>query len=293
MTTDRPIGVVGLGAMGSVMATSVVARRAVMGFDVDPAAVTRAQAAGVAPAGSLAELVDHCDIIVSSLPRPEHLRTLLADLHGLARAVTLIDTSTIDPATARLSAEMLAEIDGRFVESPILGRPAGVGAWTALVGGDENAVDLTRSALEPAAVRFVWAGPVGAASAMKLVNNLMFGIINSATTEALALARRVGIDPQRFVQIISESNAATVSGLFKESGARAAVGNFDPVFAVELLEKDLRLALDMAPDLRLDVGSAALAQCVEALERGLGGQDASVILEVLNTTERSPAGQEA
>ena len=82
---------------------------------------------------------------------------------------------------------------------------------------------------------------------MKLLNQMMFGAINAMTAEMAAIADRLGLPPRQLCEIITASKAGTVSNLFVELGQRIADNRYDdPTFSIDLLEKDIRLGLEMA-----------------------------------------------
>ena len=195
--------------------------------------------------GSAADAVADADVVLVSVPRPEHVRDLAAGaLHAASPGSVVVDLSTIDPATARQAAERPAPHKVTYLDCPVLGRPAGCGSWTLVAGGDADAVTRVAPMLEQTvAKRVARVGDVGAGSVVKILNNLMFGAINAVTAEALDLASRAGIGMDTFVDAVLDSCAATVSNLFRDIGPRMAAGDDDPVFALDLLAKDSQRAL--------------------------------------------------
>ncbi|WP_182111248.1 MULTISPECIES: NAD(P)-dependent oxidoreductase [unclassified Actinotalea] len=275
------VGVVGLGAMGLPIARVL---DGVLAYDPDPGARDRAATAGVALAQDLADLVDRCDVVVLSLPTPDVVADVVAQVAASRRpAPTVLDTSTIDPATARRSDELLRAAGGRYADCPVLGRPEAVGRWTLAVGGDEDVLETARRALAPVAARILLAGPVGAGQTIKLLNNLMLGTINAATAEVLLLAEAAGVDPGMFVDTLLDSGAASVSGLFRDVAPRAVAGDFSPTFSLHLMHKDNGLALRLADSLGvpLAVGPAAQHLNTMALAAGHGHEDSIAVLRVL------------
>jgi 3-hydroxyisobutyrate dehydrogenase/2-hydroxy-3-oxopropionate reductase len=115
---------------------------------------------------------------------------------------------------------------------------------------------------------------------VKLLNQLMFGAINAVTAEVMAIAGRMGIEPRLFYETIAGSNAGTVSNLFKELGARICEDRYaEPTFSVDLLEKDVHLAVDMA---RRHGAPPLISTTVEFLNeaaktQGFGSLDTSVM----------------
>jgi len=243
------VAVLGLGAMGGPVAVAVSgAGYEITGFDPAPGARQRAAAAGVAVADDAAAAVSKADVVVVSVPKPEHVLALAdGDLLQATAGTVVVDLSTIDPDTARAAAERLAAQDIVYLDCPVLGRPAGCGGWTLVAGGGEEDVTRVSPLLEATiARRVVRIGDVGAGSVVKILNNLMFGAINAVTAEALHLCQRNGIDRGAFVDAVVDSGAATVSNLFRDIGPRIVADDHDPVFALDLLAKDNRLAAALA-----------------------------------------------
>ena len=291
MLTDS-VAVIGLGAMGGRAAGKLASSGvAVRGFDPAPAydslpgSVTRCPAPGDAAQGS--------GLVLLSLPGPDEVLGIVRDLAGTARGSLIVDASTIDPGTARAAAAVAAENGAVYVDAPVLGRPQACGQWTLVAGGPEDAVRRAAGLLEGRIARqVVHVGETGTGSAVKIMNNLMFGAINAVTAEALAMCEAVGVDPGQFVSLIAGSGAATVSGLFREIGPKIAAADFSPRFSLALLDKDTRLAVKLAEA----AGTPAfMARCVEqvnrlALDQGFGAEDSSAVWRVYRTlARRNPA----
>lgn len=287
--SNRRIGVVGLGVMGRQLAAGLsTAGRDVLAHDVDPAAVARAaELPGVAAADTLAALVAGSDVVVLSLPNPHVVASVVDQLASTLResshTVTVLDTSTIDPETARTARERLVAVGAEYADCPILGRPESLGAWTIPVGGTAAVQQEAVDCLGPVARAVVPLGDVGTAVTLKLLNNLMLGTINAVTAEVLVLAEAAGLDPGLFVDTVAGSGAASVSPLFRDAAARAVDGEFDPVFTVALMHKDNALALDLADRLHIPVltGRAAHTLNTWALAAGFGDEDSIAVLKAL------------
>ncbi|MCU1437278.1 MAG: hypothetical protein JWP66_365 [Naasia sp.] len=280
--TDR-IAVLGLGTMGGRAAAAIAAAGStVVGFDPVPAARERAAEAGIAVVDTAEEAVAGADLVIVSVPRPEHVLQLVRGaLQSAPAGAVIVDLSTIDPRTAKIAAGELAERGVIYLDSPVLGRPAGVGSWTLVVGGDVAAVERVTPILEGSvARRVVQVGDTGAGSVVKLLNNLMFGAINAVTAEAMEICHRAGIDEEVFVRAIVDSGAATVSNLFRDIAPRIASGDDDPVFSLDLLAKDNRLAIQLARDSGVDspIADAVGGVNERAVQMGFGSRDSIAVI---------------
>lgn len=284
--SPRKAAVVGLGNMGGrVAAAFAAAGRPTTGADVSDAARAAAAEHGVTVTDSPAEAVPDADLVVLSLPTPRRVLEVVDDIADrLARGALVADTSTIDPGTAREAARRLAEAGARYVDAPVLGRPAGVGAWTLVVGGEEaDAEKLATAAVGVIAKAVQHVGEVGAGSTIKILNNLMFGAINAVTAEVVDMAERAGISAKMFADVVAGSGAATVSPLFRDIAPRMAASDYNPAFTLALLQKDVRLGMTIATQL---AAPAEVAKVVEALtsgavESGHGADDTSALIEFL------------
>lgn len=284
------IGVIGLGAMGNRIATVLLdSGHAVIVHDVSPVAIERAAEAGATPADSAAEVGAAASVVLLSLPQPEHVVAAVADKEGLlsrpADGLVIVDTSTVDPETTRHLAEKASEAGAEYLDAPVLGRPDGCGQWTLPVGGSPEALEIARPALEPLASGVTHVGQSGAGHAIKLLNNLMFGAINAITVEAFAIAARAGVSPETFFHTVSNSGAATVSGLFRELGPKIIERDFSPTFTTDLLYKDISLAADMAEDAGVPIIVGDSVKTLTGLARtaGYGEKDTSAVLKVYET----------
>jgi len=271
----RSVAVLGLGTMGLPAAEALArAGSTVHGYDPSPLARERASAGGLQVHATPEEALALADLVLLSLPTPGDVAATAAGPLSKAGAGSLVaDLSTIDPQTAMTVAATLAKSGVTYLDAPVLGRPEACGRWTLVVGGPADAVARLRSVLAGTiATSVVHVGDVGAASVIKLLNNLMFGAINAITAEALNSCRLAGVDPRIFVSTVADSGAATVSNLFRDLASRILDEQYDPpTFSVKLLHKDNRLALELAQRTGAPV---FLAECIDrvntlALDSGL------------------------
>jgi 3-hydroxyisobutyrate dehydrogenase-like beta-hydroxyacid dehydrogenase len=172
-----------------------------------------------------------------------------------------------------------------YADCPILGRPELAGRWTVPVGGSDDVVALAGRVLAPVAARVEGVGAVGSASVTKVLNNLMLGTINAVTAELLVLAEAAGLDPGRWVDLVIDSGAASVSPLFRDVAVRAVAGDFDPTFTLQLMHKDNALALALADQLDVPMltGRAAQQLNTMGLAAGLGAEDSIAVVKILES----------
>lgn len=278
---SNTVAVIGLGRMGSVIAQRLSHYFDVLGWDVRPVDIE-----GVHQAEELSQIASRAQIILSSLPSSEQTREVLSENTFRrafeASAGVFVDVSTSAPSEIRALAKALGPASSRLIDAPILGRPETCGAWTMPVGGEMTSLEIARPVLEKLASRIVHAGQLGSGHAIKLLNNMMFAAINVITAEAIGACGRIGVDPERFVDIVGNSTAATVSPLFRSLAPRMLGEDLETIFTVALLDKDLRLAVEMCQAAGVPLVSAPSLGTVmsEALRRGLGQQDSSALIEL-------------
>lgn len=281
------VGLIGIGTMGSRMAANLLkAGYTVVGRDIDPAAEKRAAAMGVEVVDSPARVAEQALIILLSLPMPDDVRTVVCGQDGILTTAkngqVIVDLSTVDPFSTQRNAAAAAEKGVFYLDSPVLGRPQGCGHWTLPVGGDAKALEVCMPVLKALAKKIVRVGDPGHGNIIKLLNNLMFGAINAVTAEIMALCARLGMDPKVLYETIANSGAASVSNLFKELGPKMLQRDFEPLFSVNLLHKDMALAISMAAEKGVPLFVAHSNQLLNemAKAKGLGSEDTSSVVKL-------------
>lgn len=283
------VAVIGLGTMGGRMAAALQADgQAVTGIDVDPAARETAWRTGVTVAEDGEAPWAKSDVVLLSLPGPaECLDIAEAIGRRPGRVRVVVDLSTVDPQASRDCAAVLEQAGVAFLDAPVLGRPAGCGAWTLPVGGSQDRLTEILPVLQVLAKSARRVGDVGSGSAVKLLNNLMFAAINAVSVQVLDLASRVGLEPSVFYSTVVGSGAATVSPLFREVGRSVLEDDFTPSFSLALLEKDNRLGLQLGSSAGgwLTLNEAVRPLLERALVEGLGAEDTAALIKVIRSTE--------
>ncbi len=279
------IGIIGTGIMGLTVAEKIIAAgHSLTVYDVSADAARSAGNFGAQVAQSPKDVARQSDIILLFLPGPVEVAECVTSADGLLNAMQpgtfIVDMSTSDPDISAKMAGLADKQGVDFLDAPVLGRPITVGQWALPVGGNQEAIERCKPVFKIFAAHIFHAGPAGAGHKIKLLNQLMFGAINAMTAEMMAIAEKIGIEPRRLFEIITASQAGTVSNLFKELGKRVADGNYeDPTFTVDLLAKDIKLAVQMAKE---NSAPPLLARTVEFINevsqaQGLGNKDTSIM----------------
>jgi len=283
------VGLVGCGRMGICMLEVLLKGGfKVVAYDAFAQAMERAATMGAVLAASPMDLAQKVDLVIMSLPGPVQIEQVLfaenGIVWGLGKGKVVVDTSTVDPKTTKDNAERLEQATGSaYLDCPILGRPSATGKWMLPTGGNKDALEYAKPALLTFAANAISVGEHGAGNALKLLNQMMFTCINAISSEVMAIAEHVGVDPKVFYNTVASSSAATVSGLFREVGKCIIQDEFDhPAFTVDLLIKDTKLALQMAKDSDAPSVIAGFAHMYNELAHanGHGNEDTSAVYKV-------------
>jgi 3-hydroxyisobutyrate dehydrogenase len=289
------IGFIGIGTMGRPMVRNLVAKGfRVMAYDIAPAALAAAGGLGASPAASAAAAARPSDLVVTMLPSSSHVESAYFGPGGVAEGIApgrlCVDMSTIDPATSRRVAARLRERGVRFIDAPVSGGVVGAekGTLAIMVGGDLADLDEARPALAAMGADIIHVGPVGAGEVAKLCNNLIAGVATVAVSEAFRIAEGFGVDPRVLTRVIASSTGRTwvmehghpVPGIVPEA---ASSRDYAPGFMVDLMCKDLGLAVDAARALRIPVAVSCAAQQLLRLasSHGYGKKDVSSVYAFL------------
>lgn len=289
------IGFIGLGNMGLPMARNLLAAgHDVVGFDLSAAQMAAVANAGGKAAESLPEAAGQ-GVVITMLPAGRHVREVyLGDDGILAHAAPeslLIDSSTIDVATAREVANAAAGAGHRMVDAPVSGGVGGAEAGTLafMVGGPADAFNAATPILEAMGKKIIHAGGPGNGEAAKLCNNMLLAISMIGVSEAFVLARKLGLDDQNFFDIASVSSGqcwSLTSYCPAPGPVPAAPSNKDytPGFAAKMMLKDLRLAMEAADSRQADTPLGHLAsEMYETFDKdGHGDLDFSAIFRRLD-----------
>lgn len=256
--TDMTITVVGLGNMGRGMALTLHrAGFTVVGSDIDTGARQRLGDEGITTLAP--EAIGHSDVYLLSLPTSEHVREVLKGSQGLLlRAETgsvIMDTSTSDPVISRQLAADVEKAGLVWLDAPVSGGPTGAisGQLGMLLGGATATVERIRPVLDALAVKTTHVGGPGSGHIVKLANNYLCAAHLLTTAEAVAMARRAGVDPEACLQgLNSGSGRSAVSEINFPRWILS--GSFDSGFTMGLMRKDLHLAYRTAHELGLPDG---------------------------------------
>ena len=288
------IAFIGLGHMGEPMARNLIqAGHGLVVFDLAIEPVHRLVAAGASAAASAREAAGGAQMVISMVPSSPHVRAVYMGeqgvLAGVARGVPLVDSSTIDPHTARDIAQAAARQGNPMADAPVSGGVGGAeaGTLTFMVGGSAQVFETIKSVLACMGRNIVHCGETGSGQVAKICNNLILAISMIGVAEAMSLGAALGIDPKVLAGIVNTSSGRCFSsdtynpypGVMENvPAARGFTGGF----GADLMLKDLGLAVDAARQSRQPVVLGAVAQQLYQMlsAGGDGAKDFSAIIKL-------------
>jgi len=276
---DKHVGVIGTGLMGAPMAANLIKA----GYTVSVYNRTRSKAEALIEQGatwcaSPADVAADCGIVITIVSdSPDVEAVYLGErgvCAGLQQGTLCIDMSTISPDVARQVADAVREKGSAFLDAPVSGGRNGAeaGKLAIMVGGETNDVERARPVFDVLGKSVVHGGPVGSGQLIKLCNQILCGLNLLAVSEALTFARDVGLDPHTVLKAVS--GGAAGSWALDNLGPRMLKRDFEPMFMVDLQQKDLRIVQETARQRPTPLpGTALVAQLLAANQAAREGKE--------------------
>jgi len=253
----KRIGFVGLGNMGSKMVINLLeANYEVIGYDINEEFIDKLIPNGIHKASNLNEIIDDVDVIITMLPNGEVVKKVFETIIGNLKPDTLLtDCSTIDVQTAKDLHKMCSDKNLLSLDAPVSGGVGGAenGTLTFIVGGNEKAYNLMLPLFEVMGKKSVLCGPASSGQAAKACNNMLLATTMIGVGEAFNLGENLGLDLKKLFDVLSTSTGncwaintyCPIEGVGPNSPAD---NNFQPGFSVNLMLKDLTIALKAIKD---------------------------------------------
>jgi 3-hydroxyisobutyrate dehydrogenase-like beta-hydroxyacid dehydrogenase len=286
MTTDTdlakpPVGFIGMGGMGSRMASRLLAAGYPLTIYNRARERTRAlEQRGARVAALPGTLAARSDIVISSLADDAAVESVLLGPAGAlasARPGTIfIEMSTVSPATSRNVYSTALERGIALLDAPVSGTTsiAEQGQLVIFVGGEKFVYESCEPILGVLGRKSFYMGPSGAGATMKLCVNTLLGVGMQALAEALAFGLKGGLERERLLEVIGATAVVSPSQISKLRNASS--GAYPPEFPLRLMFKDFRLIADTAMRLSAAMPSTAAAEKMCAVESGrqsMAGRD--------------------
>lgn len=277
------LGFIGLGAMGGPMVRRLLDHGyGVVAFDLNKEALDRAVALGAEAAGSVEDLASRVEAVLVSLPTPDVVRAVAADVAKGSKRKVFIDLSTTGPRVAEEVAGALKAAGVTPMDAPVSGGISGAenGTLAVMVAGDPDTWERYRPVIEVIGKSAFFVGPEsGQGQMMKIINNFLSGTAMVASAEAFVMGVKAGLDPDVMVEVIKAGSGLNTA--VRDKFPRAVLPRtFDFGFRTELMYKDIKLCMDEAEALGVPmwVGQAVKQWWSYAYARGGKTEDFTSIV---------------
>ncbi len=276
---DMKVSFIGLGIMGLPMAKNVAMKYDVVGYDLVK------KETPFPFASSYEECVKDASIIISMVPKNEHMLSLFREIKPYLRKGQIwIDMSTISPETNRLVAKQVEELGVDLLDCPVVkSQPAAIkGELGIYVGGEKSVYEKIKPILSCMGKNIIYMGGHGAGLEMKILHNALVGEIQNGVNEILGLAKTLGLDLSEVVTALGYGGAQC---FYLDTKAKNIISNEYPTaFSVGNMNKDVHFAWEMAKKANKDC--TALHRVVEvyeeAMKEGLEREDFSASFKIVN-----------
>ena len=289
------VGFIGIGLMGSQMSRRILeAKYPLTVWNRKKEKAAALIAAGAKWADSPKALAQASDVVITMVTDSAASEEVICGkngvLEGTHQGLVLIDMGSIAPEMSRSIAERARSKGVPLLDAPVTGNPkvASEGKLGIMVGGPKETFDACLPIFEKMGVKIIHVGENGKGTTLKLINNLIMGVAIEAVAEALVLASKAGIDPQKVLEITSVGGART--GAMETRGPRMIQHDFSPHFSASNMHKDLSGALKLAEEVGASLPAASIAREIlrAAKSQGKGDLDSCSVITVLealaNTT---------
>ncbi|HEY5584162.1 MAG TPA: 2-hydroxy-3-oxopropionate reductase [Ruminiclostridium sp.] len=247
----KKIGFIGLGIMGKPMAKNLLkAGYSLVVYDIFKDAVNELTAAGAEEGASPKDVANKTEIIITMLPNSPHVKEVVLGKNGVIEGVRsgtiLVDMSSIAPLASQEVSEKVKDKGVVMLDAPVSGgEPKAVeGTLSIMVGGPEKEFKEVEDILKTMGSSVVLIGEIGSGNVTKLANQIIVALNIAAMSEAMVLATKAGVDPEKVYQAIRGGLAG--STVLDAKMPMVLNRNFKPGFRIELHIKDLTNALDTA-----------------------------------------------
>jgi len=298
---EMRVGLVGLGNMGARMAQRLIEA----GFDLAVCdtrdeVLDQFEKLGARGFRLPAELASESDIVLTVLPDANVVQKVVLGqpsasggvsggglIDGLRSNSVVVDMTSSLPDVTRAISRQLTERGVAMLDAPVTGGVSGAqaGTLTIMVGGDMTVLERVREPLEVLARVIVHVGPIGSGHTAKALNNLITATTLTVTAEAMALGVRMGLDPERLLEVINQGSARSASSEVKFP-QQILSGRYDRGFTMALMAKDLGIALGMGQQagLSMPVSSSVNELWKMGVSAGMGDRDHTAIAQLIEQT---------
>ncbi|MBI2551890.1 NAD(P)-dependent oxidoreductase [Candidatus Uhrbacteria bacterium] len=263
------IGFIGLGIMGTHMVRHLIrAGHQVMVWNRTASKATALEAEGVVVARSPRTLGTMVEVVITCVTDTSDVEEVLFGAQGVAECGTnglvVVDMSTISAGATRTMAARFKERGIDMLDAPVSGGELGAknASLSIMVGGKREVLERVRPILAVLGKSIVYVGEHGAGQTVKACNQILCAVTLVGVCEAIALARRAGVDPQKMLEVTRQG--AGGSWTLDHLGPKILAGDLSPAFMVMLMQKDLGLVVELADEVDATIPGTMLAQSLMA-----------------------------
>jgi 2-hydroxy-3-oxopropionate reductase len=295
------VGFVGLGGMGGPMASNLMKA----GYEMVLHNRTREKAEKLAEEGegevadTPREVAERCDVVITMLPGPSEVETVVSREGGLFEAMRrnllVVDMSTSSPTLARELARRAREREASMLDAPVSGGDVGAqeGTLSIMVGGEEADFERAKPLFEAMGKTVTHLGPAGAGQVVKACNQIVVALVIEAVSEALVLGSRGGVAPEKILNVLGGGLAG--NKVMEVKREKMLSGHFEPGGKVEYHHKDLGIALAAGREYGVSLPATAIVDQMFGVlvAQGRGGWDHSALVTLVEDWSRQDARGQA
>jgi 3-hydroxyisobutyrate dehydrogenase len=274
---DGKIGFIGLGAMGQPMSKRLLeAGFQLLVYDVRPEAIQPLVQKGAEAASSVKEVADKCRKVITIVPNSEAVEEVVFGPAGLLKGARagdiLIEMTSAYPPSTLKAHQALSARGVSMIDAPVSGGVVGAEAGTLsiMVGGEEKIFETCRPILSILGKNLFYMGGIGSGHAVKAINNFLSATSLAATSEAVILAAKLGLSPQRVIEVLQVSTGRSYSTELKFPKF-VLPRTLNSGFTMGLMYKDIDTVTRMAREYKIPMFLANMVQQLFGCAMTAGG----------------------
>lgn len=288
------VGIIGTGLMGKAIATRILSSgHKLIAYNRTRSKTESLRKLGARIADSPKKVAENSDLVIIIVKDTKAVDTVSFGKNGIVygkhKNLIVADMSTISPISSRKIAARFQKYGIPMIDSPVMGGPgfAEKGQLVVMIGGKKSTYTKCRPVFDAIGERTFYLGNNGAGDAMKLAMNLQIGVLALAISEGIILAKKSGLNPLTFLEVLNSTYFKT--GMSVNKGPKMAKGNFKPSFFLSMMQKDLDEINYTAKKFGANLPTARLANEIyqKAIKKGYGELDYTGILAFLEKINKS------
>lgn len=282
------VGIIGTGLLGSAVATRLLSTgHTVTVYNRTKEKAESLKRLGASVVESPKKVSEKSDLVITIVKDASAVESIAFGSDGIIQGrhdgLVVADMSTINPVSSRKIAEKYAQYGIQMIDSPVMGGPslAEKGQLVVMIGGEKTAYEKCKAVFDSIGEKTFYIGANGAADSMKLAMNLQIAILALSISEGIILAKKSGLDPLLFLEVLNSTYFKTGMSLLK--GPKMAKGVFEPSFFLSVMQKDLDEINYTAKEFGASLPVARLANELyqNAVKEGFGKIDYTGIMAYL------------